>query len=346
MYQQPLKLPEVVFGATNLGNLFRQITDEEKRAIVQAWLDSPFDPCVIDSAGKYGAGLSLEMIGKLLSELAVFPDRVLISNKLGWRRVKLTTAEPTFEPGVWHGIKHDAVQDIGYDGILRCWEEGNALLGQYSAQLLSVHDPDEFLAAARGDAGDTSMNRQARFRAIVEGYRALSELKRDGKALALGVGSKTWQVVRELSEHCQFDWVMLANSFTIFNHPPELVAFLDQLQQDGVRVINSALFHGGFLLGGDFLDYQSIDAKNVRHVSALKWRESFSRVCREFEITPFDAGVAFGRSHPAVSSIALSSSRADRVASHIAAAQSQLPAEFWQAMFRNKLIDPSYPYLA
>jgi hypothetical protein len=45
-------------------------------------------------------------------ELGVEPDKVLISNKLAWKRVPLTTPEPTFEPGVWVNLKNDAVQDI------------------------------------------------------------------------------------------------------------------------------------------------------------------------------------------------------------------------------------------
>ena len=47
-----------------------------------------------------------------LQELGVPPDKVLISNKLAWKRVPLTTPEPTFEPGVWVNLKNDAVQDI------------------------------------------------------------------------------------------------------------------------------------------------------------------------------------------------------------------------------------------
>lgn len=335
-----VELPPIVFGATSLGNLFRSTPESEKRQIVQAWTASPFHPCVIDSAGKYGAGLSLEQIGKHLQAQAVPPERVLISNKLGWRRIPLSGPEPTFEPGVWKDLTHDAVQDISYDGIMRCWREGNELLGGYSAQLLSVHDPDEYLAAA-SDVSD----RERRFSDIVGAYAALSELKRDGHTLATGVGSKTWQVVQELSEHCEFDWVMLANSFTIRSHPAELRTFLDTLLQRGTAVINSAVFHGGFLLGGDFLDYQAIDPGNPIHAQAIDWRTKFLSVCNQYGVSPFDAGVAFGKSHPAITSLALSSSRADRIQSHIDAAETSLPGEFWQALSAEALIAADYRHL-
>ncbi len=107
--------------------------------------------------------------------------------------------------------------------------------------MLSVHDPDEYL-----DGSPSDRHRENRLRDIVEAYRALSELKKDGKAAAIGVGAKKWSAIFELDRHCDFDWVMFANSFTIMNHPRELVSFLDQLKERGVGVINSALFHGGF----------------------------------------------------------------------------------------------------
>jgi len=81
-------------------------------------------PVVLDSAGKYGAGLVLESIGHCLRELDIQPRDAIISNKLGWYRVPLNGSEPTFEPGVWAGIQHDAEVRINYDGMLQCWDQG------------------------------------------------------------------------------------------------------------------------------------------------------------------------------------------------------------------------------
>ncbi|MEM6472271.1 MAG: aldo/keto reductase, partial [Planctomycetota bacterium] len=86
-----------------------------KRAIVAEWFKSSDGIVAADSAGKYGAGLALEVMSQTLQELGIKPSQLLISNKLGWRRVPLTTPEPTFEPGAWIDIEHDAIQDISYD---------------------------------------------------------------------------------------------------------------------------------------------------------------------------------------------------------------------------------------
>lgn len=327
-----LQVPPLFFGATSLGNLFREVEDEEKAAIVAAWASSGLTPFVVDSAGKYGAGLSLEVIGRELDRLQIPADQAIISNKLGWRRVPLEGPEPTFEPGAWFGLKHDAIQDISYEGILRCWREGNELLGR-EAQVVSVHDPDEYLDAAQSDS-----DRKQRLDDLIAAYRALTELKEQGRVAAVGVGAKNWRAIEVLDQYCSFDWVMLANSFTIMRHPKELDDFMRHLAEENVAIINSALFQGGFLLGGEFFDYRKIDPTVPEDLERLNWRDQFHQLCKEFELSPFDVGVAFGKAHPAVTSVALSSSRADRVESHLNALEAEVPAELWPRMRKAGLI--------
>src|SRR5690554_935344 len=143
-----LKVPPITFGTSALGNLYKELDPQTKFRVVEESLTHTGQITVFDSAGKYGAGLALEALGESLRRLEVSPNRVLISNKLGWVRAPLEGKEPLFEPGVWKGLKYDAVQQISYVGILRCFEEGNALLQGQIPQLVSVHDPDEYLAGA------------------------------------------------------------------------------------------------------------------------------------------------------------------------------------------------------
>lgn len=337
-----LDLPPIVFGATTLGNLFVARSDSEKRQLIEAWFrHAPAGKVVIDTAGKYGAGLALEVIRRELEALQVNPADVLISNKLAWRRVPLTTPEPTFEPGAWVDLQHDAVQDISYDGILRCWTDGCELLGPYRARLLSVHDPDEYLAAARDP-----QDRRRRLEDILGAYQALTELRDRGEATAIGVGAKDWRIIRELDQHVALDWVMLANSFTIMNHPAELIEFIDSLAARQITVINSALMHGGFLTGGEHCDYRRLDPANPADAEKLRWREAFQQTCNQLGVAPFDVAVAFGNSHPGIRSVALSTSRPERVEELVASTTSRFPAEVWQTLKQRKLIDPAYPFLA
>lgn len=335
-----LNLPSIVFGSSALGNLYQELPGEVKRQIVSEWFRNAEGVVAVDSAGKYGAGLSLECIGEILGELGTDAKDIVISNKLGWRRAPLTTHEPTFEPGAWFGLKHDAVQDISYDGILRCWEEGNQLLGDYPAQMVSVHDPDEYLAAATD-----SEDRKRRWNDVLEAYRALGELRESGKAAAIGVGSKDWRVSQELARHTKLDWVMLACSLTIYSHPADLLDFVASMKDCGTAVINSAVFNAGFLTGGNFFDYREVTGDTEEDRQLLAWRARFQEICRTHGVTPAEACVAFGMSPPGVVSIALNTSKPQRVASNVSLANASPPDAFWQAMKEANLIDQAYPHL-
>ena len=153
-----------------------------------------------------GAGLSLEVLGRELAALKVNPEDVIISNKLAWRRVPLKGTEPTFEPGVWVNLTHDAVQDISHDGILRCHEDGCRMLGEHTPQLVSVHDPDEYLQAAT-----SSEDRRAA--GHFDACRA-GRVRDAGDVAGVGIGPKLADN-QEHDDHCRFDWVMMASSFTI-----------------------------------------------------------------------------------------------------------------------------------
>ncbi|HEY9045578.1 MAG TPA: aldo/keto reductase, partial [Ohtaekwangia sp.] len=270
-------LPRVVFGTSGLGNLFVTLEEQEKLNIVGECLRLSGGKAVFDSAGKYGAGLALEVLGKCLKQLNARPEDVVISNKLGWLRTELTTAEPTFEPGVWKNLKHDAVQKISYEGILECFEQGNALLDTYQAQMVSVHDPDEYIATA-----SSVQHSEQLYNDVLEAYRALHDLKKQGKVQSVGVGAKDWKIIERITRDVELDWIMIANSMTIKSHPEELLRFIAEASRQGIYVINSAVFHSGFLVGSNYFDYRLVEKGSIQSDALFKWREDFFAVCNQF----------------------------------------------------------------
>ncbi|MFW6368542.1 MAG: aldo/keto reductase [Spirochaetota bacterium] len=327
-----VSVPQLIIGTSALGNLYEVPSPETKRALVGEWFGKINPPVCIDSAGKYGAGLALEEIGTILAERGTNPDHVVISNKLGWKRVPLTSGEPQFEPGVWKNLTHDAAQHISYDGILECYEQGNTLLGQrYPAQLVSVHDPDEYLTAA-----DTASTRTQRLEDIRGAYRALGELKSDGRVHAIGIGAKDWHVIRELIDDIELDWVMFANSFTVYRHDAELLQFMEELSKRGLTLINSAVFNAGFLVGGSYFDYRRVSPE--KDAALFAWRDGFLSTCRQFNVIPADACVEFGLAPRAVAAIAMNTSRPERVADNVRSVESRAPSEFWNALLEKELI--------
>lgn len=338
MLKQSLELPKVIFGTSGLGNLYTALDEDVKLEIVAACVQHSQKPVVFDSAGKYGAGLALESLGQCLAKLHVKPQDVLISNKLGWLQTELVTKEPTFEPGVWRNLKHDAVQKISYDGILECYEQGNELLNGYKAELVSVHDPDEYLAAA-----PNKLNKLERYDDVIGAYCALHDLKESGKVKAIGVGSKDWKVIQRITRDVDLDWVMIANSMTVHSHPDDLVAFMEELNEKGVAIINSAVFNAGFLIGSDYYNYKLMNPGH--HKTLFKWRDDFFKLCDKYGIKPAEACVSFGLNAPGVKSIALNTTNAKRVKGNVDMANVTIPAEFWKEMKSAGLVKNAYAYL-
>lgn len=332
-----IQLPPVIFGTSGLGNLFVAMDEQTKCDIIEECLRVSNGRIVFDSAGKYGAGLALEVLGRCLKKLKVSPDDVVISNKLAWVRTALKTAEPTFEPGVWKDLKHDAVQKISYEGILECFEQGNELLGGYIPQMVSIHDPDEYVATAKNEK-----EAQQLYNDVLQAYKALFDLKKQGRVKAVGVGAKDWKMIRRIAGDMPLDWVMMANCMTIKSHPEELVAFMTQLEQEGVAIINAAVFHSGFLVGSDYFDYKPLTRGVAESDALFRWRDEFFEVCRAFNVKPAAACIQFALNAPGVNSIALNTTEVKRVQDNIQLASTELPASFWEALKTRGLISVNF----
>lgn len=312
-----MELTPIIFGTSCLGNLYKAVPMELKVAIAAEWFKA-YDRPVIDSAGKYGAGLSLECIGKALKALGKKNGEIAMSVKLGWRRKPLVTPEPTFEPGAWAGLEWDAMQDISYDGILRCYSEAKELLGGYSIDLVSVHDPDEYLEGG-GSLDD-----------VLGAYRALFELKERGEAKGVGIGVKDWRVIKRLWQlGVRFDWVMFACAPTLLVHPQELLDLVAELKAAGVYLIDSAVFNGGFLTGGEYLDYRKADP--TADAEAFAFRQRYLALCEEYALDPAAPAVEYAF-RLGFDSVALNTSSPGRIQRNAAYGAFRAPSGFWQAL--------------
>src|SRR5690606_22648453 len=123
--------------------------------------------------------------------------------------------------------------------------------------------------------------------------------------------------IQRIAADVPLDWVMIANSLTIKNHPPELLKFVEELRSKNVYIINSAVFHSGFLIGSDYYDYKLIQSADPVYKDLFKWRDDFFKLCKEFEIKPAEACVQFALSVRGVKSIALNTTNAKRVKENI-----------------------------
>jgi D-threo-aldose 1-dehydrogenase len=104
-------------------------------------------------------------------------------------------------------------------------------------------------------------------------------------------------------------------------------------------VINSAVFHSGFLVGSDYFDYKLIKRGTPKNDALFKWRENFFQVCHQFNVKPAEACVQFALNVPGVKSIALNTTDKERVKENFDMAYVDLPAEFWEELQSKGLIE-------
>jgi D-threo-aldose 1-dehydrogenase len=120
---------------------------------------------------------------------------------------------------------------------------------------------------------------------------------------------------------------------------------MDRLHDDGVGVVNSALFHGGFLTGGNKFDYRDVDPGSDEGILLYGWRDAFLAVCEKHRVNPGDACIHFGLSHPAIVSIALNTSKPEKMDRNVEILLRKIPDGFWKTLKEKRIIDPDYSYI-
>lgn len=155
---------------------------------------------------------------------------------------------------------------------------------------------------------------------------------------AVGVGAKNWRTIQVITRHIQLDWVMIANSMTLHSHPESLLEYMHELKNRDTQVINSAVFNGGFLTGGDYYNYKLVTGDNPEQKDLLQWRKRFFKACEQYNVLPAHACVQYGLNAPGVTSIALSTSRAVQVKGNIDLAAKKIDQCFWNALEEERLI--------
>jgi hypothetical protein len=79
-----------------------------------------------------------------------------------------------------------------------------------------------------------------------------------------------------ISDHVKLDWAMFACSITPYSHGDVAKKLLKKLGSQGVDVINSAVFNGGFLIGSDWFDYREVKRETDKEL--FEWRDKFNAV--------------------------------------------------------------------
>lgn len=325
-----LKSGPLGFGSAPLGNMFRDIPDEEASATVDAAWQA--GTRYFDTAPFYGAGLAEIRLGRGLAQYE--RDDYVLSTKVG--RIILDVPDVSTsrsdEGGIFaHGRPNAWVYDYSRDGTLKSIADSLSRLGIDRLDFVWVHD------IAQDFHGDSWL---AAFEAARTGaFRALSELRDEGviKAWGLGVNrTEPIELALGLSE-TKPDASLLAGRYTLLDHEHALQRVMPAAHNAGVDIVVGGPYSSGILAGGDHFEYQRAPAEIVAKV------EKITDLTVKFDIPIKAAALQFSLAHPSVAAVIPGASRPARIAEDHAALAVEVPDDFWHELRASNLVSPLAP---
>lgn len=308
------------FGAAQIGNLDRAVTDEEAAATLAAAAHAGIG--YVDTAPYYGHGLSETRVGTYL------PAALTLSTKVG----RVLDPVPDGEPVPFHGFvetpRVHPVFDFSAAGIRRSLDESAERLRGRRIAIAFVHDMG---ALVQGDDHPRS------FRQVLdEALPVLVAAKAAGQIGAIGVGVNEVQVCFELlAWGAPLDAILLAGRYTLLEQ--RSLPLLDLCAARNISVIAAAPFNSGALAGGDTYNYAAIPEKVAAKVSAL------AAACDRHAVPLPAAALRFPLAHPAVASVLVGLRSPEQVRAAASWFAADIPGALWTDLKAAGLLDPLAP---
>lgn len=305
-----LPLTSVGVGGAQFGNLFRETTDDETAAAIDAAWERGIR--YFDTAPHYGLGLSERRMGAALRSRP--RDEYVLSTKAGRLLVDNPEGEGQLDDdGFIVPATTKRVWDFSRDGVRRSIHESLERLGVDRFDIAYLHDPD-----AHWDAASTT------------GIEALRELRDEGVIGAIGVGMNQAEMPAAFIRECDIDVVMLAGRYTLLDRTAERELLPLAVEHD-VAIVAAGVYNSGLLSSPEVpadarFDYSQAPA------ALISGARDMAALCREYGVTLPDAAVQFALRHPAVRSVVLGARTVEHVTSGVERARVEIPAELWERL--------------
>lgn len=319
------------FGAAPLGNMFRDIPDEEAEATVDAAWD--LGTRYFDTAPFYGAGLSELRLGQALAKRKRSEYR--LSSKVG--RIILDEVDPAErsfgEKGdlFKYGRKNKIVYDYTEKGTLKSIEDSLKRLQTDHLDFVWVHD------IARDFHGDAWI---AQFEAAQTGaFPALEKLREQGviKAWGLGVNRiEPCELAVDMTD-VRPNAMLVAGRYSLLDHKQALQRLMPACEANKVDVVIGGPYSSGVLVGGKHFEYAPASPEILLKVERL------NRLCNKHNVSIKAVALQFSLAHPASAAIIPGASRPERIAEDHAALKEVIPSELWSELRAGGLVCPNAP---
>ncbi|EGO8529292.1 aldo/keto reductase [Enterococcus faecalis] len=325
-------ISKIGFGTAPLGNMYRNISEEEALATVASAWDNGIR--LFDTAPLYGAGLAEIRLGKALATKNR-EDYLLIS-KVG--RIILDELEDPLardlgeKGGIFEfGRKNKIVYDYSEEATLKSIEDSLKRLNTDYLDYVMVHDP------ARDFYGD---NWIAQYEIARTGaFRTLNRLRDEGVIKGWGLGVNEVVPVEVLLdlEEVQPDATVLAGRYSLLDHEKSLQRLMPNALKKHMDIVVGGPYSSGILAGGTTFEYQQASPEIIEKVNKMK------AIAEKYDIPLKAAALQFSLAHPAVAAVIPGASKPERILEDQAALEVVIPSSFWKELREQKLIAPDAP---
>ncbi|MGP4039027.1 aldo/keto reductase [Gracilibacillus sp. D59] len=321
--EQALK-HKVGLGTAPLGNMFRDVPEEEAQETIQTAWDQGIR--YFDTAPFYGAGLAEMRLGEALSKYD--RDDYLIGTKVG----RYITDEKEEKEGIFQdGRQNKVITDYTEEATMKSIEQSLDRLKTDRLDMVYVHDvsPD-----FHGDEWITKID-EARNGA----FRVLSRLREEGVIKSWGLGVNTTEPIELMMdlEEVQPDVCLSATQYTLLQHEHALQRMMAKAVDKGIDIIVGSPFNSGVLLGGDHFNYAKADVDILNKVKQLE------EIAKSHNVSLKAAALQFSTAHPAVRAVIPGSTRPEHNAEDVEMIKKDIPQSFWSELVGKGFISPHAP---
>jgi D-threo-aldose 1-dehydrogenase len=185
-----------------------------------------------------------------------------------------------------------------------------------------LHDPDCCLK----DALDTALP-------------TLCQLRDQGVIRAVGSGMNQWQMLAEFAQHADVDCFLLAGRYTLLEQTS--LPLLELCRQKNIALFLGGVYNSGILATGAVpgarYQYAPAPPEILAKVARLE------AVCARHGVSLQTAALQFPLAHPAVRTLIIGANSVTEYASALAASNAPIPAELWQELRHEGLIEAGAP---
>ncbi|TFB16116.1 aldo/keto reductase [Microbacterium sp. 3H14] len=313
-----LPVPALGYGAANVGNLFRPLSDDEAWAVLDAAWESGIR--FYDTAPHYGLGLSERRLGAFLQTKP--RDEFVLSTKAG----RLLRPSPDHAGGLdtandFH-VPDDLqrVWDFSEAGIRASVDESRERLGIERIDLLYLHDPERH---------DLDL-------ALAEALPAMEQLRADGEVSAIGIGSMVSDALAAAVRAADLDLIMVAGRYTLLEQPAA-VDVLPACRETSTGIVAASVFNSGLLASNE-------PRRDGRYEYGQLPDELWDRlvriaaVCADHGVPLPAAAIQFPLQSDVVRSVVVGGSRPAQLRQNAEYAALDIPTALWASLAEEGLI--------